>query len=82
MRLVKFTHVNNQQVIEIVAEKICGFFHSPAHQATFIVSDGQTVFPAKESVDEVRAALLNSEKATSGMTVVEMKKRPKGGQTK
>lgn len=73
MKLLKFTHSNHTTQIEVVAEKICGFFFSPAHQATFVVSDGQTVFPVKETMEQVRAALLNIHTVPSAMNVVDIK---------
>lgn len=73
MKLLKFTHANVVTPIEVVAEKICGFFYSPAHQSVFVVSDGQTVFPVKETMDQVRAILLNIHKVPSAMNVVDIK---------
>lgn len=76
MKLLKFTHSNNNVVMYLVAEKICGFYFSKAHEATFIVGDGQTVFPAKESVEEIKKILESSVNTETASNIVPFK--PKG----
>ena len=54
---IEVTHANNATKMLLVKEKICGAYYSIQHRATFIVSDGQTIFPAKESLEEVENLL-------------------------
>lgn len=54
MTLLLFTHANNNEKIYVVKQLITGFYYSPAQKCTYIVSTSNTIFPAKESVEEVR----------------------------
>jgi hypothetical protein len=54
MTAIKFTHANHKTDMYLLLAKICGYYRSEQHKCTFIVSDGQTVFPAMESVEDVR----------------------------
>lgn len=58
MTAIKFTHANHKTDMYLLAAKICGWYRSEQHRCTFIVSDGQTIFPALESVEEVSAKVL------------------------
>lgn len=55
--LVRFTHANNNEQIYITKQLIAGFYHSTAQKCTFIAMTGGAVFPAKETVEEVRQRL-------------------------
>lgn len=61
MELIKLTHANLGTEMFIVRGKICGVFYSLAHKATMVVGDGQTVFPAQESVEIVNQMLLDQQ---------------------
>lgn len=58
MQLVKFTHANFGTIMYIAQNKICGYYYAPANKVTAIVCEGSTVFPARESVEQV-SELLN-----------------------
>ncbi len=57
MRLIKLTHANYKQVMYIPEPMIAGFYHSPGHACTHVVAPGGAVFPASESVDDVKRLL-------------------------
>lgn len=57
MTLILFTHANNNEKIYVVKQLITGFYYSPAQRCTYIVSTSNTIFPAKESVEEVKQKL-------------------------
>lgn len=57
MTAIKFTHANGNGDMYLLLAKICGYYRSEQHRCTFVVSDGQTIFPAKESVEEVKGLI-------------------------
>lgn len=61
MRLIKLTHANLNQTIYVSAELVAGFYHSPGNACTHVVASGGAIFPARESVDDVRRLLTGQE---------------------
>lgn len=57
MKLIKLTHANLNTSIYLAADLVAGFYASEANKATHVVATGGAVFPAAESVEEVRALL-------------------------
>jgi hypothetical protein len=55
--LVRLTHANFKRSIYVAKELIAGFYHSEAHACTHVVASGGAVFPASESVDDVKRLL-------------------------
>lgn len=62
---VTLSHANIDTQIEIVKSLIAGFYYSPHHKATMVISAGGAVFPAKESVEQIKI-LLKGENVNVG----------------
>lgn len=59
-RFITLTHANLNTKIEILTKLVFGLYYSENHKATMVTSNGGAIFPAKESVDEVKQMLLNA----------------------
>lgn len=57
MRLITLTHANLNQRVEVSAQLVFAFYHSPGNQATHVVASGGAIFPARESVEEIKNLL-------------------------
>lgn len=53
-KTITLTHANNGQQMELATALIAGWYHAPGNKCTFIVASGGAIFPASESVDEVK----------------------------
>ena len=53
-RTITLTHANLNEKIEIAVALVAGFYHSPGHKCTHVVASGGAIFPALESVEEVK----------------------------
>ena len=69
IHLITLTHANLNEKMDLAAHLVAGFYHSPNHKCTHIVASGGAVFPASESVEEVRRLLTNVAMATAATTV-------------
>lgn len=65
MELIKLTHAVTKTELYVVRQKVCGVFRWPAKGATMVVADGETAFPAVESVEEVNSLLTGNALITS-----------------
>lgn len=72
--LIKLTHANLKQDIMVPVALIAGWYHSPGHKCTHVVASGGAVFPALESVEEVKRLY-----ETAGMTPVQTKEESQNG---
>lgn len=66
MKLITVTHANLNTQIDLAAQLIAGFYHSPGHKCTHIVASGGAIFPARETVEEIRQLLNGAENAHHG----------------
>lgn len=57
MKLIRLTHANFGTPIEVSAENIFYIYYSEAHKAVHVVAPGGAYFPAKETLDEVKARI-------------------------
>lgn len=51
---IKLTHANTKGVMYLPKPQIAGFYFSDGHKCTHVVATGGAVFPAMESVEEIR----------------------------
>lgn len=47
------THANFNTEVELAIESFVGAYHSPNNNCTHVIGTGGTIFPAKESKEEV-----------------------------
>jgi hypothetical protein len=66
VELISVTHANMDTRIHLVKGLISGYYYSPNHKCTMIVSTGGAVFPAKETTDELETLLLKGEQTNVG----------------
>jgi hypothetical protein len=57
LALITLTHANLKVEMDIAVPQIAGFYRSPAHHCTHVVAAGGAIFPALESVADVRRLL-------------------------
>lgn len=62
MKLIKLTHANHKKELYLVADLIAGYYHSPGHQCTHVVASGGAVFPAMETLEQIKT-LLDEQKS-------------------
>lgn len=74
IQLLKLTHANLNQTMFVPRALIAAWYHSPGHKCTHVVASGGAVFPALESVDEVKRLY-----ETAGMTPVQPKEESQNG---
>lgn len=57
MNFLEITHANNGRRIFLVPNLVYAIYYSDADKSTHVVSNSGTFMPAKESVEELKAAL-------------------------
>jgi hypothetical protein len=53
-RMVEFTHANNKKKVLLLPTNVFTVYYSDESKSTHIVSHSGTLFPALESLEEVR----------------------------
>lgn len=66
VKLITVTHANLNTSVELAVQLIAGFYTSPGHKCTHIVASGGAIFPAKETVEEIRQLLNGAENVPNG----------------
>lgn len=57
MKTIRLTHANLETPLEVSTQNIFYYYFSAANKCTHVVAPGGAFFPAKESVEQIKALI-------------------------
>lgn len=61
MQLIELTHANSGEKISIIKATVQGWFYMESHRSNVIIMSGGTMFPVKESKEEIETIIIKGE---------------------